>query len=525
MDASLKEQLFSEILRARTRVYRVGQPTPQQKISIPDLDCEIFVKREDLSPINAYKWRGAYNCTAVLNETTGVKTVVAASAGNHAQGVALGARMMGLQAKIFMPLPTPMMKQKAVKLHGQDNVEIILTGDTYDQASAEAKAYTEKNGFAYVHPFDDIYTIAGQATIADEIVLSGDGPFDYAFVQIGGGGMAAGVSSWLKLHHPTTKVLGVEGVGQACMAASFSANKPITLEQVDTFCDGTAVKRPGEITYEICRATLDDIITVTNEEVCAAIQQLWETIRVIPEPSGAMGLAGLIQFAYANPDKVKGKKMLAIVCGANMDFGKLAIISNQSAVGAHRRHYLRVHLDEQKGSLLGLLEKSFPDVNVAEFQYGKISETDGWPVIAFEATPEKMAELTERLKKIGVASENVTGDADVRYRIINYNPSLFKRPMLLHVHFPERRGALRDFMRKVSAVSNLCYFNYAYSGEAIGRAIMGFEFDSDDAREKFKTLITDTVVTCAPLPEDEAARILGFEAQSGSQPVRLAQAR
>jgi threonine dehydratase len=508
MSTSLKDQLFQEVLRARTRVYRVGQATPLQLITVPGVDAQIYIKREDLSPINAYKWRGAYNCTAYLHESKGIKTVVAASAGNHAQGVALAARLMGMQAKIFMPLPTPLMKQKAVKLHGGDHVEIILVGDTYDQASDAAKDYTAKHDLAYVHPFDDIYTIAGQATIADEMVLSGEGPFDYVFLQIGGGGMAAGVSAWLKMHHPQTKILGVEGNGQASMAASFAAGTPITLNQVDTFCDGTAVKRPGEITFQICKDNLDDIVMVSNEEVCAAIQQLWDARRVIPEPSGAMGLAGLIQFAQANPDLVKGKKLLAVLCGANMDFGKLAMISSQSAVGAHHRKYLRFHLNEQRGSLLGLLDHVFSDVNVSEFQYGKLSESDGYPVIAFEATPEKMEQLDAELKKKGIPYEDVTSDPDIRYRIINYNAALFKRPVVMHVHFPERRGALREFMRKVSEVSNLCYFNYAYSGESIGRALMGFEFESDENREKFFDLIKDTPVDCKPVPEDAARRIL-----------------
>lgn len=508
MNATLKDQLFEEILRARTRVYRVGQPTPLQQIRIPEIDATIFIKREDLSPINAYKWRGAYNCTAVLNETQNVKTVVAASAGNHAQGVALAARLMGIQAKIFMPLPTPLMKQKAVKLHGQDNVEIILVGDTYDQASDAAKKYTADNNFAYVHPFDDIHTIAGQATIADELVLSGEGPFDYVFLQIGGGGMAAGVASWLKAHHPQTEILGVEGDGQASMKASLVAGAPVTLNQVDTFCDGTAVKRPGDKTFTICQQTLRDIVTVSNEEVCAAIQHLWDTRRVIPEPSGAMGLAGLIQFALANPDLVRGKKLLAVLCGANMDFGKLAMISSQSAVGAHRRRYLRFHLNEQRGSLLGLLDHVFSDVNVTEFQYGKISETDGYPVIAFEASPEKMAMLDTELKKKGVPYEDVTSDPDIRFRVINYNPALFKRPAMMHVKFPERRGALREFMRKISATGNLCYFNYAYSGESIGRALMGFEFDSDDARAHFFDLIKDTPVECTPVADEPTSRML-----------------
>lgn len=509
MSTHLKDQLFSEILRARTRVYRIGEPTPLHQIKVPSVDAAIYIKREDLSPINAYKWRGAYNCTSYLNESKGTKTVVAASAGNHAQGVALAARLMNINAKIFMPTPTPMMKQNAVKLHGGDHVEIVLVGDTYDQASDAAKKYVAETGHDYVHPFDDIYTIAGQATIADELVLSGEGPFDYVFIPIGGGGMAAAVSSWLKLHHPNTKVIGVEGIDQASMKAAIAHHGPTTLNSVDGFCDGTAVKRVGDLTYQLCRDNIDDYITVTNEEVCAAIQQFWETRRVIPEPSGAMGLAGLIQYAQAHPETA-GKKMLTILCGANMDFGKLATISSQSAVGAHRRRYLRFHLDEKNGSLLDILEKKFPDVNVTEFQYGKISEENGYPIIAFEASPEKMSHLDEDLKSSGITYEDVTGDPDVRYRIINYNPALFKHPVLLHVHFPERRGALRDFMRKVSPVSNVVYFNYAYSGESIGRALMGFEFANENDKAEFFKLIENTPVDCKPVDEDTQKRILAF---------------
>jgi len=507
--ALLKDQLFAEVLLARTRVYHAGEPTPLQRISIPGIDAQVFIKREDLSPINAYKWRGAYNCTAVLKEKQNAKVVVAASAGNHAQGVALAARMLGIQAKIFMPLPTPLMKQNAVKLHGGNHVEIILVGDTFDVASKEARDYCAKHAYAYVHPFDDIYTIAGQATIADELALSGEGPFDHVFLQIGGGGMAAAVSCWLKAHHPSTITHGVEGVGQASMKAAIAAGMVVTLDEVDTFCDGTAVKRAGDLTFELCRESLNDILTVTNEEVSAAIQQLWECCRTIPEPSGAMGLAALINFAMANPEAVKGKKLLAIVCGANMDFSKLALISSQSAVGAHRRRYLRLHIPETCGGLLGLLEKHFGDVNVSEFQYGKVSEKDGRPVVAFEAPPERIEQLFAELATAKVEYEDVTGDADVRYRIIPYDASLFKRPLFFHVHFPERRGALRDFLKSVSRIANLCYFNYAYSGEAIGRALMGFEFNSDTDHDAFHALITsNTVVTCKPLDPAVAARML-----------------
>lgn len=500
--------LHTEILRARTRVYRAGNPTPLQEIMLPDIGARVFVKREDLSPINAYKWRGAYNCTAQLVENTNAQTVVAASAGNHAQGVALAARMLGISAKIFMPLSTPMMKQKAVKLHGGDHVEIILTGDTFDQASDEARKYVAENNLAYVHPFDDLYTIAGQATIADEIMLSGEAPFDLVFTQIGGGGMAAGVAAWTKAHHPETKVIGVEGVGQASMSASLMRGEPVTLHDIDTFCDGTAVKRPGDLTFQMCQKYLDGMITVTNEEVSAAIQQYWEAKRVIPEPAGAMGLAGFIKFARENPELVKDKKVLVILCGANMDFSKLALISSQSAIGAQRRKYLRFHLNEKTGSLLGLLDSIFSDVNVTEFQYGKISETNGYPVIAFEATPEKMDALYAELRKNNIKFEDVTDDPDVRYRVINYNPALFKHPVLLHIHFPERKGALRELMRKVSGFANLCYFNYAYTGENIGRALMGFELQNESDREKLDQAIAASPVEGKPVPADAVKRIL-----------------
>src|SRR5690606_15947974 len=291
MTKPLSDQLFEEALRARTRVYQAGTPTPLQEIPNGDEPYRVFVKREDLGPINAYKWRGAYNAVSVHHEKTGCRTVVAASAGNHAQGVALAVRKLGLKAKIFMPLSAPMMKQESVRRHGGDHVEIILHGDSYNDSAAEAKKYVEKNNSVYIHPFDDLYTMAGQATIADEIMLSGQGPFDYAFVQIGGGGMAGAVASWLKLHNPDIKIIGVEGVDQASMKRSVEAGEPVTLDSVDTFCDGTAVTRPGDLAFEVCRKYIDGYITVTNEEVSAAIQRMWDLKRVIPEPSGAMGLA------------------------------------------------------------------------------------------------------------------------------------------------------------------------------------------------------------------------------------------
>ena len=222
------------------------------------------------------------------------KGVITASAGNHAQGVALSAKKLGAQARIYMPPSTPKMKQDSVRRLGSDHVEIVLLGDSYDQASAEAKRVSEAEAITYIHAYDDLQVMAGQGTIADEIIMSGKGPFDVVFLQIGGGGLAGSVGAWLKQVNPETRIIGVEGDRQASMAAAIRAGKPEELDYVDVFCDGTAVKKVGELTYPVCREVVDEFMTVTNEEVSAAIEILWKTSRVIAEPSGAMGLAAVL---------------------------------------------------------------------------------------------------------------------------------------------------------------------------------------------------------------------------------------
>ena len=507
MNKDFKGKLIQEILQARGRVYNVGSPTPLEPIFLNN-DFEVFIKREDLGPINAYKWRGAYNCARVLVEREGCKDIVCASAGNHAQGVALAAKELGINAKIFMPLSTPQMKQVAVKKHGGNAVEIILKGDDYNVAAIAAKEYVKKHKLTYVHPFDDIYTLAGQATIADEIILSGQGDFDMAFLQIGGGGMAAGVAAWLKIHYPDITIIGVEETDQACLKAAIKAGKPVTLPKIDTFCDGTAVTRIGDMTFDICHEVLDDVITVTNEQVCAAIQTLWEAKRIIPEPSGALGLAGIIHYANKYPEKIAKKKVISIISGANMDFSLLARISRSASIGANKRHYLCFHISEKNGSLLNILDSVFSGVNVNEFLYGKINETEAWPIIAFEADSEKMLSLENNLRQSGLEFKDITDDPDIRYRIINYNPALFKNPLLCHIHFPERKGALRDFLRDVAKISNICYFNYAYSGESIGRALIGFEFDKETDQKIFLDKVEDSIVNCFEVEPSVKNRIL-----------------
>ncbi len=503
MTPNIREQLFKEILMARERVYAVGDPTPIEALHAP-IEAEVFVKREDLSPVHSYKWRGAYNRMAMLSEEERAHGVVAASAGNHAQGVALAARTLGIQARIYMPASAPRMKQAAVNRHGQNSVQTVLHGDDYSGAAELALQDVAETGAAFIHPFDDLRTMGGQGTLADEIVMSGHGPFDTAYIQIGGGGLAAAVSCWLKAYYPNIRIVGVEGANQASMAAAIHAGRPVELDYVDVFCDGTAVKKAGDLTYPLCSELIDEFITVTNEEVCAAIQLMWEARRCIPEPSGAMGIAGLMK----QHDKIKGQKALCIVCGSNLDFGQLAWIGQHAGIGGGRRRYMRFEISEERGQMLNLLDNALDDVNIIDFQYGKVHPEKAWPVIGFEASPMDLQLLGQRLADIGIPHEDVTSQEDVEFRIIHYEPNLFTHPYFITLEFPERPGALHDFLAMLRGAANLCYFNYSFSGELVGRALMGFEFKSQDERAAFKKILANSTHAHREISQDVLKRVL-----------------
>ena len=500
---ALRDDLFQEILLARQRVYEIGDATPLEVVQLP-MGVEVHLKREDLSPIHAYKWRGAYNRMSILTDAERANGVVAASAGNHAQGVALAAQRLGINARIYMPESTPRMKQIAVEKHGGDRVEIILHGDNYSEAAGLALEYLKDSTSTYIHAYDDLATMGGQGTMADEIVMSGHGPFDVAYLQIGGGGMAASVACWLKHYYPDIRIVGVEGVDQASMKAAIEAGKPVELDYVDVFCDGTAVKKAGELTHALCAELVDEFITVTNEEVCAAIQILWETRRCIPEPAGAMGLAGLLK----QQDAVLGKKVLCIVCGSNLDFGQLAWIGRHAGIGGGRRRYMRFEIGEYSGGMLDLISSALDGINIIEFQYGKVNEEKAWPVIGFEASPMELELLDKRLKELEIPYENVTSEEDVEFRIIHYEPDLFHYPYFIKLEFPERVGALHDFLEEIKGKANMCYFNYAYTGEQVGRALLGFEFGSEDEQKRFKHLLSESEHNFTKISDNTLERVL-----------------
>jgi threonine dehydratase len=509
-DLPLERRLRQEILLARGRIYRFGSPTPLERLPLPeDGGAEIWVKREDLSSIKAYKWRGACNRMACLGPGERARGVVTASAGNHAQGVALAARVLGIRARIYMPRPTPGVKQAAVLQHGGGQVEIRLAGDSYDDAVHAAREDEVASGAVYIHAYDDLQVMAGQGTLADEIVLSPEGPFDACFLQIGGGGMAAGVSTWLRAYWPEMEIIGVEGEGQACMRAALAAGRPVALDAVDLFCDGTAVRTAGALPFEICRNTLRRVETVRNAEVAAAMRVLWEGLRCVSEPAGAMGLAAALRLRQ----EMAGKRLLVILCGANIDFLQLGAIALSTGSGGSRRT-LRVGIPERPGAMLDLLDHCFQGLDIADFQYGKTSDSRAWPAFTIQAgQAATLAELPARLDAAGYAWEDLTGAEDIAFRAIPLRGDLLRNPLFLRLDFYERAGALHDFLdKRIRGNASLCYFNYRQTGERIGRALIGLDFPSSYEREALLLSLPaqgDGYRSCVPVDEATHRRLAG----------------
>lgn len=507
-DLPLDRRLRQEILFARERVYRFARPTPLESLDLPGLD--IWVKREDLSPIKAYKWRGACNRMAVLTAEERERGVVAASAGNHAQGVALAAAQLGIDARIHMPRSTPRVKQGAVRRLGGERVEVILSGDSYDEAVATARDDEAARGDVFIHAYDDLEVMAGQGTLADEVVLSGRGPFDVAFLQIGGGGLAAGVAEWLRAYWPRIELIGVEGEGQACMKAAIEAGRPVPLDDLDIFCDGTAVRQAGSLPFEICKLHLDRIETVSNAEVIGAIRTLWEGLRCVAEPSGAMGLAA----ALKNREALAGKRVLVLLCGANVDFLQLGHMAASDGASTTRTRTLRVRIPEHPGTMLDLLDRGFAGLDITDFQYGKVDAAEAWPV--FTLAGENLADLDaieSRLDAGGFEWEDVAGATDIQFRAIPLRSGLLDYPLFLRLDFYERAGALHDFLqRRVRGRASLCYFNYRQSGERVGRALIGLDFTDPGGRDRFLEELPvtgDGYRRCEPLDPAAAARLTG----------------
>ena len=491
----LLKQLQQETLAATDRVYQLDNATPLDEITLPS-GCRLKLKREDTSTVHSYKWRGAMNKIVFLYEAGFRGALIAASAGNHAQGVALAAKKLNLKATIFMPVSTPKVKQQAVKNFGGDLVEIRLNGDKFDEAALAAKAFADANDGQIIAPYDDLLVIAGQSTIGLEIVKDLETKPTHVFLPIGGGGMAAGVASVLRTAFPEAKLIGVEASKQDSMGTSIAAGQPTTLPAVDRFCDGTAVARPGQLNFKICQALLDQYMSVDNDQVCNAIQYLWKEMRIIVEPSAALGVAAARK-ANLGPSDLA----LTVLSGSNVDFMTLPQIAKRGRDDIPEERYFCFEIGEKPGQLIGVLDHFFSTMNIIDFQYGKVADEIAYPVIGVEVPRSERDRIEAFLKDPAIPPfKEVTGAASVAFRVIPFRVDLLENPFFAVIGFPNRPGALRDFMRGASQYANVCYMNYVDSGQEFERALMGFETKTKEQAKDFRQWLIESETRFEEIP-------------------------
>ena len=339
--------------------------------------CNVFLKREDLQPVRSYKIRGAYNKIISLNDSQRLQGVVCASAGNHAQGVAYSCYLLKIKGVIFMPKPTPSQKIEQVRMFGKEFVQIFLEGDTFDDAKEAASKFCEENSMIFIHPFDDIKVIEGQSTVAKEILEQTNEPIDYLFLPVGGGGLAAGVSTYFKKHSPKTKIIGVEPKGAPSMKAAFEQGKPVRLPKIEKFIDGASVQEVGKLNFEFCKENLDEIVTVDEGKVCSTILKLYNKDAIVAEPAGALSLAALDSFN----EKIKGKNVVCIVSGSNNDITRMEEIKERYMLYEGLKHYFLVDFPQRSGALKEFVNEVLgPNDDITHFEYVKRNNREKGPI-------------------------------------------------------------------------------------------------------------------------------------------------
>lgn len=474
----------AEYLRAVlcSPVYEVAQVTPLQhmeKLSAR-LGNTVLVKREDRQPVHSFKLRGAYAMIAGLNEEQKARGVVTASAGNHAQGVALSASKLGIKSLIVMPVATADIKVDAVRAFGG---ETYLYGANFDEAKAKAIELSEQQGYTFVPPFDHPAVIAGQGTLAMEL-LQQDAHLDRIFVPVGGGGLAAGVAVLIKQLMPQIKVIAVEAADSACLKAALEAGEPVDLPRVGLFAEGVAVKRIGSETFRLCQAWLDDIVTVDSDAICAAMKDLFEDVRAVAEPSGALALAGMKK--YIQQHNLQGERLAHILSGANVNFHGLRYVSERCELGEQREALLAVTIPEQQGSFLKFCQ-TLGGRAVTEFNYRYADADNACIFVGVRLTRgreerrEIISELTAGGYQVVDLSDDEMAKLHVRY-MVGGRPSRPLRERLFSFEFPEAPGALLKFLQTLGAHWNISLFHYRSHGTDYGRVLAAFEQGEDEPR-------------------------------------------
>jgi threonine dehydratase len=468
----------------KARVYDVAIQTPLE--AAPRLSerlaNKVFLKREDLQPVFSFKLRGAYNKIAQLSDSQAARGVICASAGNHAQGVALAAQRRGIAATIVMPVTTPQIKVRAVVDLGGD---VRLHGDDYDSAHAEAVRIADERGMAFVHPFDDPEVIAGQGTIAVELLRQSAGAIDAVFVPIGGGGLIAGIAVYIKQLQPNIKIIGVEPQDAASMSESLRTGRRVTLERVGLFADGVAVKLVGAETFRLARELVDEVVLVDTDEICAAILDIFEDTRGIVEPAGALAVAGLKK--YVARERCEDLRLVAINCGANINFDRLRHVAERAEFGAQREALLAVEIPEQRGSFLQFCTV-LGQRSITEFNY-RIEPAHAAQIfvgIALSHGHRERDEIVAMLRGAGYAvldmTDNEMAKLHVRFMVGGHARGL-AHERLFRFEFPERPGALRRFLQAVGARWNISLFHYRNHGSDHGRVLAGIQVPAQEDRE------------------------------------------
>ncbi len=464
---------LQKILTAR--VYDVAVETPLELA--PTLSARlhnrVLLKREDQQSVFSFKLRGAYNKMAQLAAAERAKGVIAASAGNHAQGVALAAQRFGCKATIVMPVTTPQIKIAAVEARG---ATVVLHGDSYSDANAHAESLQRKSGATFVHPYDDPDVIAGQGTIGVEILRQCQGPLDAIFVPVGGGGLISGIAAYVKRVRPDVKIIGVEPADSDAMTRSLAAGRRVTLQHVGLFADGVAVKQVGRETFRLARQYVDDMILVDTDAICAAIKDVFADTRSILEPAGALAVAGVK--AWCEKHRGRDRTFVALACGANMNFDRLRFVAERAELGEQREAIFAVSIPERPGSFrefCGLVGNR----NITEFNYRYADAKTAHLFVGIEVTgPRATAELLRSFRKHRIEaydlSDNEMAKLHVRHLVGGHAPAA-THEMLYRFEFPERPGALTRFLDSMSSGWNISLFHYRNHGADYGRVLVGMQ--------------------------------------------------
>ncbi|WP_159817089.1 threonine ammonia-lyase, biosynthetic [Colwellia sp. 20A7] len=459
--------------------------TPLTKLSAR-LNNQIYLKREDQQPVHSFKLRGAYNKLSGLSEEQCIHGVIAASAGNHAQGLALAANKLGIKATIVMPKTTPDIKVDNVRRFGG---EVRLVGNSFNEAQIASVEYAKAENKTIIHPFDDVDVIAGQGTVAKEL-LQQLPHADVVFIPVGGGGLLAGMSVYLKQLSPNTKIIGVEAEDSACLKAALSAGTPVDLDQVGLFADGVAVKRIGENTFNLIKRYCDGVITVNTDEICASIKDIFEQTRVIAEPAGALSLAGLQKYCATS----KGEESLAaILSGANMNFHTLRYVSERCELGENKEAVLAVTIPEEKGSFKRFCQ-TLGNRAITEFNYRYNGQKDANVFVGVRLggneteRQQLLGELASENYQVNDFTDNELAKLHVRYMIGGKSSADNDNERIFSFEFPEHPGALEKFLDAMGEHWNITLFHYRNHGAAFGQVLAGFDVDTDKENDFFEHL-------------------------------------